>query len=58
MAENRSGRSLDIVLQVPELNFRFFVEKIENFEKSWKNAIFPTILDFLGDFELFAFRAR
>ena len=58
MAENRSGRSLDIVLQVSELDFRFFVEKIEFFLKSWKNVIFPTILDFLGDFELFAFRAR
>ena len=58
MAENRSGRSLDIVLQVSELNFRFFVEKIEIFEKSWKKLIFYMIFDVFGDFELFAFRAR
>ena len=34
MAENRSGKSLDISLQVSGLNFRFFVEKMENFEKT------------------------
>ncbi len=32
--ENRSGRSLDISLQVSGLNFRFFDEKMENFEKT------------------------
>ena len=34
MAENRSGRSWDIMLQVYELIFPFFLEKIEIFEKS------------------------
>ena len=34
MAENRSGRTLDIVLQVSELNCRFLEEKMEIFQKS------------------------
>ena len=41
MAENRSGKSLDISLQVSGLNFRFFVEKMENFEKVEKTLFFP-----------------
>ena len=41
MTENRSGRSLDISLQVSGLNFRFFDEKMENFEKHEKTLFSP-----------------
>ena len=49
MAENRSGMSLDIILQVSELRFLIFCRKSEKNSKKLKKTYFFTIFGFLWD---------